>query len=438
MISILIFSLQGIVQDESNIMDHETWDTLLIFLLSINDVLLAPPVETNEIGTELCERIVSVLFEIWLIACARSFSTASFWKTFQHLCRGWRHRMPLIEQWNRINLALTQRVIQITAPSTAEVQTPIQTPNRSFLQQIVDELSDEALKQTWFRFLHLIGNPVELCFPEIISKTDKFYHSACASENVVDPRQHPCLQNLPNIFHKAMKGVANLVDTFLGICDCTDIDVHKSNTSIANILKESPPVPSTPPEKRPNLPSLSKSSKIVHNIANISGSGKAQKAEKPQAIVSPQSPIVVALIPFQSSFILSPNRPKSTSILDILGDWLFSAALIGFETLKEQSEVGSELQRSGSSTSFTSDNSIRKASLASDRVVIETTPMFTSESFQAGQAEAIGALCRLFCSKRADEEISKMLSKQSHPSFQKVCLLRNDRVDFTFLFTFCR
>lgn len=77
-------------------------------------------------------------------------------------------------------------------------------------------MSNECIAQAWFRLLHTLGNPVDLCRPEVISQTPKFYHFALSSEMVIDPCQHPCLALLPQIFYKAMKGVANLVDVFLG------------------------------------------------------------------------------------------------------------------------------------------------------------------------------------------------------------------------------
>lgn len=77
-------------------------------------------------------------------------------------------------------------------------------------------MSNECIAQAWFRLLHTLGNPVDLCRPEVISQTPKFYHFALSSEMVIDPCQHPCLALLPQIFYKAMKGVSNLVDVFLG------------------------------------------------------------------------------------------------------------------------------------------------------------------------------------------------------------------------------
>lgn len=76
--------------------------------------------------------------------------------------------------------------------------------------------SHDCIAQSWFRFLHCLGNPVNLSRPTVISQTPKFLQFAIASENVVDPCQHPCLTALPQIFFKAIKGIAGQVDAFLG------------------------------------------------------------------------------------------------------------------------------------------------------------------------------------------------------------------------------
>jgi len=299
------------------------------------------------------------------------------------------------------------------SPSIYDINANTPTLQKNFLNTILDEMSEETLKQTWYRFLHTIGNPVELCSPDIISKTDKFYHSACASENVVDPRQHPCLNNLPHIFHKAMKGISILVDTFLGIpvaVDDIDLDVYKSTASIS-LASGSIGPPATPPERRkPSFP-------LTINKAPNKQLGPTKSVNLKTEPVP--HPLPTITFPSAPEYILPPTRPKSTSILDMLGDWLFQAALFGSD-LKDQME-SSEMSRSNSAASFTQTiDSQRKASAASDRILIETSPLLNPESFEAGQAEAIGALCRLFCFKRADEEISLMLNKQSHPAMQKV------------------
>lgn len=95
-------------------MDRQTWDTLLLFLLAINEILLAPPTVKDDVGDQLCERVLSVLFEVWLLACVRCFPSPSLWKTLQESCALWRHRVALVDQWNRVNLALTARLLEFS------------------------------------------------------------------------------------------------------------------------------------------------------------------------------------------------------------------------------------------------------------------------------------------------------------------------------------
>lgn len=77
-------------------------------------------------------------------------------------------------------------------------------------------MSNDCIAQSWYRFLNTIGNPVNLTKPEVVSQTQKFLQFAISTEGVMDPCQHPCLQALPTIFSKAIKGVAGQVDAFLG------------------------------------------------------------------------------------------------------------------------------------------------------------------------------------------------------------------------------
>lgn len=77
-------------------------------------------------------------------------------------------------------------------------------------------MSNETVAQAWYRLLRTIGHPVDLCRPIVIAQAPAFLQYAIASVNVVDPCQHPCLQNLPHIFLKAIKGIAGQVDAFLG------------------------------------------------------------------------------------------------------------------------------------------------------------------------------------------------------------------------------
>ena len=83
---------------------------------------------------------------------------------------------------------------------------------------IPDNLTADTVAQCWYRFVHTIGNPCELCHPTLISQTESFLHYAIISETVVDPCHHPCLSQLPTNFYNAMRGVATIIDAFLGKC----------------------------------------------------------------------------------------------------------------------------------------------------------------------------------------------------------------------------
>jgi hypothetical protein len=94
--------------------------TVFYILSSVLWLLFSFP---DDVGDQLCERVLSVLFEVWLLACARCFPSPPLWKTFRETCMNWRHRIALIEQWNRVNLALTARLLEFMyGPSYPELK----------------------------------------------------------------------------------------------------------------------------------------------------------------------------------------------------------------------------------------------------------------------------------------------------------------------------
>ncbi|KAK7085953.1 hypothetical protein SK128_026618, partial [Halocaridina rubra] len=111
--------------------------------------------------------------------------------------------------------------------------------------------------------------------------------------------------------------------------------------------------------------------------------------------------------------LLASGRAKCNSILHLFGPWLFEAGLINCSL---QSNVGPQHKTDTSSSSGSSSRrpvsvfggeSGRKPSDSSvpsephnDRLT-----SLSSQHFQSGRAEALGALCRIFCSKKTGEEI---------------------------------
>lgn len=448
-------TISTIAEDEANLMDGETWENLLLLLLAANDVLLAQPGEREDIGTHLCERVITVLFEIWIMACKRCFPTPNYWKTLQYLFSTWRHRPQVIEQWSNVCLIFTQRLVQLNNQMTfinlqqqqeqclyesldnieLSQVLPSSSSYSAYINRLIQEMDYVTVSQAWYRFLMIINNPVDLSSPEIISRTKKF--SNFAAECVVDPRQHPCLDILPQNFFKAMKGLAQLVDTFLSINNNLTLDDSVDATvsrSVSGIDGSSLSIPSTlssaataidkqqanasvvvtPPNSRKytvkNLGKHAILSGLHHsvnkNLPPTSGAGGGSANQQPQTSFTFSIPTYSTKPVKYSAY-----RPKINSILKIFGNWLFNAALLSNELHGDSAPNEFENSACSTTSSFNSINNPSEQSNwnrrnSNDRVSIELSSALSPENFEGGIAEAIGALCRLFSSKQTDEEIS--------------------------------
>ncbi|XP_023171088.1 ral GTPase-activating protein subunit beta isoform X2 [Drosophila hydei] len=357
-------------------MDRETWETLLLFLLAINEILLAPPTVKDDVGDQLCERVLSVLFEVWLLACVRCFPSPSLWKTLQESCAMWRHRIALVDQWNRVNLALTARLLEFSyGPDFTQLKNADEDS-----QLIPAGMSNDCVAQTWYRFLRMIGNPTALCSPHIISKSSHFVQWALTHEKGAETHQHPCLQVLPQIFLNAIRGISSQVDAFLGLSKTALISLTRSSASAA---------PTTPTSGPP-------SSSSINSLPSIG--------------TELRPPLSVA-------------RPKCNSILHLFGEWLFEAAHIGGDTwLQNRKKQACEASKRPSSMIM--ENRKGSISLSQPNSLNDPSslpPTLTIDKYESGRAEAIGTLCKIFCAKKTGEEILPVYLARFYMALQQ-CL----------------
>ncbi|KAM9343162.1 ral GTPase-activating protein subunit beta isoform 3-T3 [Pholidichthys leucotaenia] len=412
---------------ESASMARETWEVLLLFLLRINDTLLAPPTMGVGVAEKLAEKLMAVLFEVWLLACARCFPTPPYWKTAREMLANWRHHPPVVEQWSRVACALTSKLLRFThGPSFP----PFKVPDED-ASLIPLEMDSDCVAQTWYRFLHMLSNPVDLSNPAIVSTTPKFQEQFLNSSGI--PHEvilHPCLKQLPQIFFRAMRGVSCLVDAFLGV-SFEKRDVRDRVLTFPSALlshhgisrpraDSAPPTPvnrmsmSPPPSVANTTPPHSRKQRhtVVTKTTSKSSAGsgsqpsKASQQQQQQQQTS-SSPTLLSS-PNQSGWesrpLPAPTRPKVNSILNLFGQWLFDAALV-------HCKLHSGLSRDPSMTAIATQMGLelrRKGSqMSTDSMV--SNPMFDAnefpESYEAGRAEACGTLCRIFCSKKTGEEI---------------------------------
>ncbi|XP_036357187.1 ral GTPase-activating protein subunit beta isoform X7 [Octopus sinensis] len=379
---------------DSTILTRSTWETMLKFLLAANDSLLAPPAEKDDIGLSspdiaehLCERVLSVLFEIWILACARCFPSPSLWKTFRNMCVDWRHHDALVQQWHRINHALLSRLLKIMyGPSYPELQI-----SEEDCQLIPPEMTNDCIAQSWFRFLHILQNPVDLCHPEIISQTPKFIEMVLACANVIDPSEHECLKSLPVIFFHSMHGISVMVNAFLGIPQCTkDLATTTSNTRTSSTA-------CTPPGQR--KPPMRPFSAVTAPLTQKTSSKSSSTSSNLCKMASSLTPSIgTGQLLLDCSLTMAPNRPQCNSILNLFGAWLFEAALAGVMLHSCHSETAQKQDRRTNSLSES-----RHSSLAVD--YCSDKNRIADNTYECGRAEACGTLCRIFCAHRTGEEI---------------------------------
>ncbi|XP_072305681.1 ral GTPase-activating protein subunit beta isoform X6 [Eucyclogobius newberryi] len=413
---------------ESVSMVRETWEVLLLFLLRINDTLLAPPTVGVGVAEKLAEKLMAVLFEVWLLACARCFPTPPYWKTAREMLANWRHHPPVVEQWSRVACALTSRLLRFTHGPTFP---PFKVPDED-ANLIPLEMDDDCVAQTWYRFLHMLSNPVDLSNPAIVSTTPKFQEQFLNSSGI--PHEvvlHPCLKQLPQIFFRAMRGVSCLVDAFLGVSVAKKVvrervftfspRLHSHGISRpradsapptpVNRMSMSPPpsiTNTTPPHNRKQRHPVVTKTTSKSSTASGAQPTKASQQHQQQQQQQPSSSPTLLSSPNQTSWesrpLPAPARPKVNSILNLFGQWLFDAALV-------HCKLHSGLSRDPSMTAIATQVGLelrRKGSQMSTESMV-SNPLFDAnefpESYEAGRAEACGTLCRIFCSKKTGEDI---------------------------------
>lgn len=295
----------------------------------------------------------------------------------------WRHRTGLVTQWNRVNIALLAR--QLTFMYGGKM--PQLNIPKEDAELVPEHMTKECIAQASYRFLNSLGNPVELSKPDKVCQTQQFFQYAIVSDSVIDPTHHPCLHSLPNIFFKAMKGISAMVDAYLGL------------------------------PKASQLMSLSRSSSAASGPG--SASSLQQTAGIPGFIAASSAYVLSAVtgtMPEHQAIEPSITRPRCSSILHLFGPWLFEAAFIGSEFAKKFATAESGVNTTPSGIRRPNEMNInptlspRPTSLSGPgsslgAEPLDLPPALTPDRFESGRAEAIGALCRIFCAKKTGEEI---------------------------------
>ncbi|KAG2228010.1 hypothetical protein INT45_012034 [Circinella minor] len=143
-------------------MSVETWTILLKTVLGIADFLLKEPVADNSVtgvvnmGDELCEHLLRVLFELWLRSRIRE---VEMWDILKECFMRWSHRSKAIQQWSSITFSLTNRVLNLTYGSDEGTDMVVLSTNGINVKL---DLSPDFVHYSWHRILYLAPHPLQL------------------------------------------------------------------------------------------------------------------------------------------------------------------------------------------------------------------------------------------------------------------------------------
>jgi len=101
----------------------------------------------------------------------------------------------------------------------------------------MDAMDADRIVQCWFRFLHVLSNPVDLSHPQVIMNTQQFLQATLTSSDVPAAHQVECLRQLPAIFYRAMRCIATIVDAFLGNSFAIETGNFYCETASSHIVK---------------------------------------------------------------------------------------------------------------------------------------------------------------------------------------------------------
>ena len=213
----VLILIESIAKD-SKLMQRDLWEEFLKFFLAINDAVLSPPFNREDFSEVLSSRIVATLFEIWLLACNKVFPSPSLWKSFQEFCSNWRHHVALVTEWNKVCFALTNRLLElIWWPESMSYCKTVITNDTNVaydIHGIINSMNTETVIQAWFRFMHIVGKPIDFCDTTSISKSLEIsrinrnapLNNKDAFETFSINANFTCIKKLPVIFLECLKG----------------------------------------------------------------------------------------------------------------------------------------------------------------------------------------------------------------------------------------
>lgn len=232
------------------------WDSLLQFCLHIAHSTLSPPLpvpswrtrqnyfplahassttvlagpselDCSALGTDsqmdalsvaesAADCVAELLATVWIQACTHCFPRPQMWITLKECVKVWRHHAAFVSHWSRVVSTLTGRLLlDLNHPNMVTADSEVSPPSTDFslTHDLPRGMSAESVREAWYRFLYLLGNPVDFCDPRtLVTPVFERYRKSTGSDRVsVAPIY------MPYIYHIVVRGLSSVVDGFLGI-----------------------------------------------------------------------------------------------------------------------------------------------------------------------------------------------------------------------------
>ncbi|XP_061688334.1 ral GTPase-activating protein subunit beta [Syngnathoides biaculeatus] len=351
----------------------ETWEMLLHFLLCVNQSVLAAPTSASACQ-QLRASSAEVLFRVGLASCGRCFPPQSLWLSWRQMMTTWRFQPAVLDQWTRVVSALTSRLLRLSFHPTFP---RFEVPDEDAVP-IPEDMDSQLTLQTWFRFLHLLGNPADLKRP---------------------PAGVPGHPGQEDVFLTAMTTISRLVDAFLGIAVVCGGPGERMlmNTGLSSRI-----------HFRDRLPSLGVAvsrSPFKDRVPSYVPPG----ASRPRSGSAPPTPVDV--LSRASKSPPPPHARQKTSTEKPRTGWSqtspslqlprSSSVLPAFSWAPYSSPRGPPSPQRASSV----DSLLHVFGFCLFDAALPDKDSAPSERWQEGRAEACGTLCRIFSSKKTSEDV---------------------------------
>ncbi|KRZ66637.1 m7GpppN-mRNA hydrolase [Trichinella papuae] len=363
----------------------EMFPEILKFLLNVCQSLLAFPFEIEEEIGALCTLAMQVLFFAWIHCCKDNFPSPCYWKSFSNLCIRYRFRVPVVETWARFCAVLSSRVInQLYGSNYCKMR--FDSNDTAMVPSC--ELSASILSQTWYRMLTLFGNLGLFFDSSQISENSQLtsgHSEASLTDSLSTDSSETCTFAVAQpayCFFLVMATMEFIVSGFMGVeINCCLLNQQSSAAKefSNNTAQQLQSTTTTTTATVHTQSTISQSSSFLKAAIRSASRGKEAKAARSLPLPTsneysrPSSGLSVShqfLKEIQTKPLFNievpANRPTVDSLLDLVGAWLFEAAVLRTEGVTVSEEY----------------------------------------DFRAGKAVALSVLCKIICLKRSLEKIS--------------------------------